>query len=961
MFAAGLAIGWTRSAGAVVPRGRASELRDATDRSVASPREAAWQAAGPDARMVRAADRLADGLGRTWIAWDGVRAMPARILLEGVAAPGAITSAARAAAHAQALLARHIDELAPGSSVGDFVLVGNDLSDVAGAPLRTVGFIQQFSGREVIGGQISFRFKADRLIAIVSDALPNVAVPHRARTVAAKDATVQAQAWVARDFSAGRHVAGPPGPVVILPLWHASGIEYREVVRVDVEAHSPRDRFAVYVDAENGTPVARRSTLAFATAGIVYNVPIRRPVSSRTEFAAPLVGVSVDGISLVTANDGTFEFTTTPGTAINSASGPLVAVENAAGEVASSQFQVIPGNAFVWDARTDEFVDAQLAAFIHAGLAKQYVSAIAPDLPWLSNQLQVTVNIDDDCNAFSDGDTINFFRASSDCENTGRIADVVYHEFAHSVHVQSVIPGVGFFDTGLSEGIADYLAATMIDDSGVGRGLFLDDSPLRELDPPGLEYRWPDGKGEVHKEGLIIGGALWDLREQLILKHGRAVGVGLSDHIWYESIRRAVDIPSMYLEALVVDDDDGNLANGTPNVCEINAAYGPHGLIQLEIGAERVAATGIGQGVRVELQLALPSWPDCPIAATPVLYWRPRGGVDTSVPMVASAGSWVADVPAQPAGTLIEYRVEVDYGTGATRALPDNPVDPWYQFYVGPVVPLYCTGFADGGPDWARSGDMSVGQPRGTQGNRDPASAGDADGVVLGTELQEHGLYTANVPSSATSPVISTVGYTGIRLQYQRWLTVEDGYFDRAAIEADGVEVWRNFASDDEDLATFAHVDRQWRFHDVELGEAAADGAVQVAFTLSPDGGLEFGGWNVDALCVVAANASTGCGNGVLEATEGCDDGNVLDGDGCSAACDREGESSGSGEDSSAESSGGDDDGAADSELVDRGCVCRYRSDRAPWGGSALAALIALLRRRRRANPRQRPARSRNS
>ena len=45
----------------------------------------------------------------------------------------------------------------------------------------------------------------------------------------------------------------------------------------------------------------------------------------------------------------------------------------------------------------------------------------------------VRVNIDDECNAFSDGTSINFFRESDMCSNTGTIADVVYHEFGHSL------------------------------------------------------------------------------------------------------------------------------------------------------------------------------------------------------------------------------------------------------------------------------------------------------------------------------------------------------------------------------------------------------------------------------------------------------------------------------------------------------------------------------------------------
>ena len=85
--------------------------------------------------------------------------------------------------HEMLHLARTVDErmehrrpalalLAPGARVEDFVLVSNH-SD---GEIRSVGFVQMFDGKRVVGGQVSFRFKRDRLIAIGSEALPDVVV-----------------------------------------------------------------------------------------------------------------------------------------------------------------------------------------------------------------------------------------------------------------------------------------------------------------------------------------------------------------------------------------------------------------------------------------------------------------------------------------------------------------------------------------------------------------------------------------------------------------------------------------------------------------------------------------------------------------------------------------------------------------------------------------------------------------
>src|SRR2546423_4667178 len=131
----------------------------------------------------------------------------------------------------------------------------------------------------------------------------------------------------------------------------------------------------------------------------------------------------------------------------------------------------------------------------------------------------------------------------------------------------------------MSEGAADFLAASIPNDSGMGRGFFFNDAPLREIDPPNKEYVWPDDiTADIHATGLIYSGALWDLRKALIAQYGMTQGVALINTIYVGTLRRSVDIPSSLIEALASDDDDGNLANGTPHECMIRAAYGAHGM-----------------------------------------------------------------------------------------------------------------------------------------------------------------------------------------------------------------------------------------------------------------------------------------------------------------------------------------------------------------------------------------------
>lgn len=916
---------------------------------------AAWR--GPaDARATRSWRRLTDEIGPAWASWEPTTGVPRQIVTRGTAAPGTTASAAAAERFAAALIERHLDVLAPGAKPGDLKLVSHDLSN----GMRTLGWVQHDGGRPVVGGQVSVRLAHDHLVAIASSAWPHLSVPAAASPITDDDARDIAEAWLHTDVP-GRATADAVSEPVVLPIAGPTGIEAHEALEVQVHVDAPRSEWIVWLDTQTGAPLARRQTLTFAAGTVLYDVPERGPLAPRVDLPVPDAQVIVDGLAQLTDELGAVTFGGPTAAVLTGLSGPYVQIINAAGELADETIFVADGGAGVWSAADDELVDAQLSAFVHASVAKSYVRAIAPDLAWLDQTINVTVNIDDECNANSDGDSINFYRASEACENTGRLADVVYHELGHSVHHQSLIPGVGSFDVALSEGTSDYLSATMTGDSGLARGFFYDDTPLRELDPDGYEYRWPEDNGEVHAAGRIIGGALWDLRKILIGKHGPEIGVQLTDRIWYEATRRAVDIPSMYVEALVVDDDDGDIGNGTPNACEINAAFGPHGLFTPGEAGEQVLQSSIAGGTQIDLLVALPSFPGCPVDAEARVEWRLRDapGDSQTITMTPAEGGFTTVLPPATAGSVVQYRVLVSYSNGAERSLPENLADPWYELFVGEVTPIWCTSFESDREGFSLQGEFGIGTPPG-ESSVDPTAAWGADPFVLGVALGGVGEYAPWATSTAVSPVIEVPpGFSSVRLQYRRWLSVEDGFFDQAWLLADGDTAWGNYTSEDEKLANVHHRDREWRFHDVDLTAASEDGAVQIELGIASDGGLQFGGWTVDELCIVGFDAAAAtCGNGIIEAGEECDDGNADASDGCDACfADGGADGGGGGGDGGGEDPDDDDDdgprpgdaGLDGDGFVDRGCACRSAPDRSgPSPASWWVALVAIARRRRR-------------
>ncbi|MCK6549041.1 DUF4215 domain-containing protein [Myxococcota bacterium] len=863
--------------------------------------------------------------------FDAVTGVPMRIWGLSVPAPGSVASAVIAERTARTVLARHVALLAPGASVDALELAANHVA----AGLRTVTFVQRAGALPVLGGQVSFRFKNDRLFVVGSEALPDVALEPVRAPISAKAAESAALRWLKSETGASATVESVSSAMV-LPIVRATGATYHTVVEVTARSTSPIGLWSIYVDQVSGLPVARRQRLMFADGTVRINVPERWPGAARVDAPASRINVGVAGTTLTADEAGLVTWASDgPVDVTMRAQGPLVRVVNNASQAQiSTSFTLDPAGTYVWDRRSNEVEDAQLTTYVASYVAKARSKVIAPEMRWLdSNQLEANVNMADNCNAYSDGNTINFFRAGSGCENTGRLPDVIYHEFGHAFHFHAIINGAGTFDTSLSEGAADYLAATITNDNGMGRGFFFNNDALRDIDPAGREARWPDDIAQdPHETGLIIAGALWDLRKAMVAAHGEAQGVALTDRLLFEILQRAADIPTTYVEALAADDDDGDLANGTPNICAINDAFARHGLAD---------ASSAGPGVRspttdgLTITLPVQRNNDCPgseITGVNV-SWQLRASPSTSgtLALAPDAAGYVGTLPTQRPGEVVRYQVTVTLGSGETITYPDNLADPMYELFVGEVTPIYCTGF-EGDPaseGWSHqllagqasqgADDWMFGPPQGTTGSGDPSSAWGGTNVA-GNDLgggNFNGLYQPGKTNVLVSPTIEISGFQNVRLQYRRWLNVEDGFYDRARIRSNDQEVWANTATDEQGRRP--HQDKEWRFQDVDLSSTIQDGRVQVKFELSSDQGLELGGWTIDDFCIVGFGASCGdgnvsdgeqcddgnlangdgcendctttpvpdpvCGNGLVEAGEICDDGNLVDGDGCEAAC----------------------------------------------------------------------------
>ena len=775
-----------------------------------------------------------------------------------LAAPGAIADAAIAERAARAFLAAHLETLAPGASARDFKLVANQLD----GDLRTVGFAQTWRGIVVHGGQIGIVFGHDRLFAALSSAWPHV----------------DASLWTSRAKQRAVMRTG-------------TGYQLVDVID-DGQATS-------YVGAD-GRAIARERHARDATSILKFDVGRRYASGERADLVAPYANLTANGTATTTAATGAFAWgTTVAATVVPSADGTYVGVSNTAGFNATDTLTAMPGQPLVWSLASDEIGDAQLSAYVYVNTAKARARVVNPGVAsWLDTKLAVFVNEAPECNATADRfrDQLHFQRSTSSCENTARVADVVYHEFAHLLHSNSIIAGMGAYDPQLTEGLADFFAADITEDPGVGRGLGYDDVPLRDIDPPGIEKVYPQDVDTVdaHVGGLIISGALWDLRKALIRELGTSAGVARAEKMLTGIMQRAMDMASSFTAALIADDDDANLGNGTPNYCAIERAFGNHGLVP---GFEPTRVSSpVVSGFDIAVAVDVPVGTACPPLAVAAIQvtWKTGDAVASTFELTSDGNTWRGSFPPQPDFTTIAYTVDVIFDDGSVLTYPNNPADPAYQTFIGTPEPILCATMDDD-PHWDQTTNMGFewewAAPNPTTTSGDPHAAYTGT-QVLGTDVTGDGLYRPGLLVSIAPPPVDVGSYERVHLQYWRWLTVEDSRFDQATIVANDTEIWRNASVPS---GILDHVDREWRFHDLDLTPYVANAQVQVRWTLTSDLTKELGGWTLDDVCIVGITKVKACGDGEVDLDEQCDDLNTKNGDGCDEHCHFEIEAGGGG------------------------------------------------------------------
>jgi len=456
----------------------------------------------------------------------------------------------------------------------------------------SINFRQVHEGLPVLGGRVNvtmtregriYVFGADTYAAIDVDATP---------TLTANDAALRARAALAVPSTPGER----DPKLLVLPVHTEGRVEHHLVWQLEDRTDEPIGRWLSYVDAHTGDVLWRQNAVHFldvtgtVTALVedpdLCSAPVTMPLSS------VLVSIQGGGGSAITDENGNFSIPagTTPVTLELELLGPAIDVNRddfLGTPDAHLDVAATPGTpvSIVWDEASSRWDERD--TFLHGVRVHDWMKTLDPSFTDIDYSMPTRIGINDACNAFWDGVGMNFFEESAACVNTGRIGDVVYHEFGHGV-TQFIYDDFGDGPPGdLHEGNSDVLANFVGGASLIGNGFnHTCEEGIRDSDN---DLCYPeDLAGEGHFDGQLIAGFHWLTRENLMAALGTEAGAARAAEVWH--FGRSMGLPftqeDQVFWTFVADDDNGNLDDGTPNHAALCAAAEAHCFVCPDFGVE---------------------------------------------------------------------------------------------------------------------------------------------------------------------------------------------------------------------------------------------------------------------------------------------------------------------------------------------------------------------------------------
>jgi subtilisin-like proprotein convertase family protein len=364
---------------------------------------------------------------------------------------------------------------------------------------------------------------------------------------------------------------------------------------------------------------------------------------------------------------------------------------------------------------------AARTAYYHVNRVAELARFYNPANTWLNGRLTANINVNATCNATWDGTAINMYQSGGGCSNTGENPGILVHEWGHGYDQND---GGGMDKP--SEAYADIVAILTTRASCMGRGTYTNGGTCTGYGDACLtctgfrEFDWtqrasetpatptnfvqphcgPDPSSfggpcrrEPHCESYVSSEAMFDLATRDLPASGMSQDSAwqLAERLWFMTrpgsggnaytcsipVSNSCGVTSWYQRMRVADDDDGNLANGTPHAAALFAAFQRHAI------ACGTAADATNQNHTSCPQLAAPVVSRSMTPAGVQLSWAPVAGAGTYRVYRGELGCNRQQIPiaSVPAGqttyvdnsrdtdTIRQYRVEA-FGASSVCSSP---------------------------------------------------------------------------------------------------------------------------------------------------------------------------------------------------------------------------------------------------------------------------------------------------
>ncbi len=666
---------------------------------------------------------------------------------------------------------------------------------------KYLDFYQTYNGLKIHDSRLYIKTtKDDKLVVFGLDVFSDINLSILP-TISEQNAISSATSNIANSISN----AFVKSDLKILPIPENNKYVYHLIYEVEFETTIPVGpaKYLCFVDANTGELLMRKNTIMFETppqtsVHVESNVYAVQPYVPTTVKDLPNLRVFVNGTSYYTDQNGDLTLSANAGTNVYYGLEGLWSKVETGGSTPSINTTLGATNNISFD---NDATSQERSAYYHVNVVHDYMKTIFPTFTGLDFTMTTNVDVTGSCNAFYGGGSINFYAEGNDCSSMAKIGDVVYHEYGHGINDYRY-GNSGMWNGALGEGYADIWGLSITQNPILGLGMSLSDPNdfVRRYDIDKKVYP-QDIVGEVHADGEIIAGCWWDT-------YLGFNNMGQMMDLFKDTYDSAPDGPSgtegviftdILLEALMSDDNDGNIYNGTPNDQIIVDAFALHGISLLSnanIIHTQPMITNANLDIPINASISLTyAWA---LSSAKAFYKLNNSTTWNSVSMNNIGGTnYQGLIPVQPAGTLIAYYLllEDSYGkqsgiTPMAANLTQHANIPFFILngfeYMGIEDFDASMGFWQTGDpnDNATTGLWIVDEPVGSFSDpTDPSTIvqADEDHTLSGTDCAFtgnagflDGIGTNDVDDGHTtlfSPFYDLSAYTNPAFTYYRWYT----------------------------------------------------------------------------------------------------------------------------------------------------------------------------------------------